>query len=98
MQKYTVKSASPVGTVAVGGDRVTAGQLPADQGRMAREKGACHDFLETTSLKGFSRIVKSDGISLRILWIVAVVVGLSFTVYQVSWFHHLFLFVVFFLE
>ena len=83
MQKYTVKSASPAGKVAVGEDRAK-GQIPVEEGRMTREKGACHDFLEGTSLKGFSRIVKSDGIPLKILWIVAVVIGLSVTIYQVG--------------
>ena len=64
--------------------RATAEQLPADEKSMAEEKGACHGFLEGTSLKGVSRIVKSDGISLKILWIVAVVFGLSVTIYQVG--------------
>ena len=79
-----MKSASPVGTVAGGRGRATAEQLPADEESMAKEKGACHGFLEGTSLKGFSRIVKSDGIALKILWIVAVVLGLSITIYQVG--------------
>ena len=35
-------------------------------------------------MKGFSRLVKSESLSVRTLWIVAVVFGVSLTLFQVS--------------